>query len=68
MLANDIGKSIDEQGETLWALFNAVTRYTNHTTNSKDKDFSLMFGNDAEINQRAYEKMVSWLNVPEFAI
>lgn len=66
--AGDIGKSIDEQGETLWALFNAVTRYTNHTTNSKDKDFSLMFGNDAEINQRAYEKMLSWLNVAEFAI
>jgi hypothetical protein len=60
--ANDISKSIDEQGETLWALFNAVTRYTNHTTRSKDKDFSLMFGKEAEINQRAYEQMVKWLN------
>ena len=60
--ANDINKSIDEQGETLWALFNAVTRYTNHTTKNKDKDYALMFGNEADINQRAYDTMVKWLN------
>ena len=65
--AGDINKSIDEQGETLWALFNAVTRYTNHTTSSKDKDYSLMFGNEAQINQRAYEQMLSWLNTSIFA-
>jgi phage/plasmid-like protein (TIGR03299 family) len=63
-LSNDINKSIDEQGESLWALFNAVTRYTNHSTNSKDKDFSLMFGNDAAINEKAYQTMVGWLNTP----
>lgn len=62
--SNDIHKSIDEQGETLWALFNSVTRYTNHTTSRKDKDYSLMFGNDAEINQRAFDTMVKWLNTP----
>ena len=60
----DISQSIDEQGETLWALFNGVTRYTNHTTKAKDKDFGLMFGKEAEINQRAYETMLSWLNEP----
>jgi phage/plasmid-like protein (TIGR03299 family) len=63
-LSNDINKSIDEQGESLWALFNAVTRYTNHSSNSRDKDFSLMFGNDAAINERAYKTMVGWLNTP----
>jgi phage/plasmid-like protein (TIGR03299 family) len=63
-LSNDINKSIDEQGESLWALFNAVTRYTNHSTNSKDKDYSLMFGNDAAINEKAYQTMVGWLNTP----
>jgi hemerythrin len=62
--AKDISKSIDEQGETLWALFNGVTRYTNHTTRNRDKDYSLMFGSEAEINQRAYETMLSWLNEP----
>jgi hypothetical protein len=61
-LSKDINTSIDEQGETLWALFNGVTRYTNHSSSSRDKDFSLMFGNDAAINQRAYSKMVSWLS------
>lgn len=63
-LASDINKSIDEQGETLWALFNGVTRYTNHSTRAKDKDFSLMFGQDAEANQRAFETMLNWINEP----
>lgn len=62
--AADIDTSIQEQGETLWALFNGVTRYTNHTSKAKDKDFGLMFGNEAQINQKAYETMVSWLKVP----
>ena len=61
-LSNDINTSIDEQGETLWALFNAVTRYTNHSSSSRDKDYSLMFGNDAAINERAYKVMLGWLN------
>jgi phage/plasmid-like protein (TIGR03299 family) len=62
--SGDINQSIQEQGETLWALFNGVTRYTNHTQKTKDKDFGLMFGNEAQINQRAYEQMVRWLNEP----
>jgi phage/plasmid-like protein (TIGR03299 family) len=60
----DINQSIQEQGETLWALFNGVTRYTNHTTKAKDKDFGLMFGTEAQTNQRAYETMVGWLKEP----
>lgn len=58
----DIEKSIDEQGETLWALFNGVTRFTNHTTKRKNKDYSLMFGEDARINQKAYKLLESWVN------
>jgi hypothetical protein len=64
----DISQSIDEQGETLWALFNGVTRYTNHTQKTKDKDFGLMFGNEAQINQRAYETMLSWLKEPSLEL
>jgi hypothetical protein len=67
MLAKDIQTSIEEQGETLWALFNGVTRYTNHTTNSKDKDFGLMFGTEAKTNERAYKTMLGWLNMTEVA-
>ena len=66
--AQDINRSIDEQGETLWALFNGVTRYTNHTTKNKDKDYALMFGNEADINQRAYETMLSWLKTPSLVL
>lgn len=64
-LASDISTSINEQGETLWALFNGVTRYTNHSTNAKDKDFSLMFGTDSDVNQRAFETMLGWLKESE---
>jgi phage/plasmid-like protein (TIGR03299 family) len=64
----DISQSIQEQGETLWALFNGVTRYTNHTQKTKDKDFGLMFGNEAQTNQRAYETMVRWLNEPSLEL
>lgn len=62
--ASDIHQSVNEQGETLWALFNGVTRYTNHSTTTKDKDFSLMFGSDAQANQRAFETMLGWINEP----
>jgi tRNA(Leu) C34 or U34 (ribose-2'-O)-methylase TrmL len=62
--SNDISKSVQEQGETLWALFNGVTRYTNHSTSNKDKDYGLMFGNEAAINQRAFDTMVKWINKP----
>jgi phage/plasmid-like protein (TIGR03299 family) len=66
-LASDITTSINEQGETLWALFNGVTRYTNHSSASRDKDYSLMFGSDAQVNQKAFETMLSWINEPVMA-
>jgi hypothetical protein len=56
--AMDVDTSIDEQGQTLWALFNAVTRYTNHTRKTKEKDYSLMFGTDAKLNRSAYQILV----------
>jgi len=63
-LADDMNRSIDEQGETMWALFNGVTRYANHSTNTKDKEHSLLFGSDAEINQRAFNTLMRWVNAP----
>ena len=64
-LSQDIETSIAEQGSTLWALFNGVTRYTNHSTSSRDVDYGLMFGTEAKINERAYNTMLSWLNKEE---
>lgn len=66
--AADIDQSIQEQGETLWALFNGVTRYTNHTSKAKDKDYGLLFGTEAQTNQRAYEQLVHWLNEPSLEL
>ena len=57
--ADDLNTSIEEQGETLWTLFNAVTRYTNHTSRAKDKEYSLLFGNDARSNQKAFNLIES---------
>jgi len=67
-LSSDINTSIQEQGETLWALFNGVTRYTNHSTRAKEKDYSLMFGADAQVNQKAFETMLGWLNESELVL
>ena len=60
--AGDFETSIVEQGETLWAVFNAVTRYTNHTRSVKDKDYSLLFGLDAQLNQKAYKLLETWVS------
>lgn len=59
--ALDVDTSVVEQGETIWSLFNAVTRYTNHSRSTKDKDFSLLFGTDAKINQKVYNLMEEWV-------
>jgi len=47
-----------EQGDNLWGLFNAVTRYTNHEMKANhrnnDKLENVMIGQGAKINQTAY--------------
>lgn len=60
--AQDLNTSIEEQGETLWTLFNAVTRYTNYSSSAKDKDYSLLFGADAKHNQNAFNLVESWVS------
>jgi len=44
-----------EYGETAYALFNAVTRYTTHTLNSKDKVFGNFHGVPGWLNDKAYK-------------
>jgi len=54
----------DLEGDTVWGLFNAVTRYTNHMAmpTKANKDSYLMTGTGAEINNLAYDTIVEWLN------
>lgn len=46
-----VEKSIEEQGSTVWALFNGITRYTNHVAAPKDpekkNDFLIVNGGAA---------------------
>jgi len=51
-------------GDTVWGLFNAVTRYTNHISAPQGvkKDAYLMTGTGKEINNMAYDTIVKWLD------
>tara|TARA_R100001443_G_C3332808_1_gene172712 strand:- start:98 stop:1087 length:990 start_codon:yes stop_codon:yes gene_type:complete len=50
--------------DTLWTLFNAVTRYTNHME-KKEKDLNhLMVGAGYKKNLIAYDTILRWLSEP----
>lgn len=50
--------------DTLWTLFNAVTRYTNHME-KKEKDLNhLMVGAGYKKNLIAYDTILKWLSEP----
>ncbi len=61
----NILQAIDEEimihGNTLWALFNGITRYTNHVTKSKDRVASLMSGAGFETNKAAYKTILQFI-------
>lgn len=54
----------DLAGDSVWGLFNAVTRYTNHIAAPQGvkKDAYLMTGTGKEINNMAYDTIVKWLD------
>jgi len=49
------------EGATLWGLFNGVTRYTNHSTNTKQKTEFIMTGRGYHINLIAYNTIMDWI-------
>jgi phage/plasmid-like protein (TIGR03299 family) len=55
-----------EQGDNLWGLFNAVTRYTNHEMKANYKTNNnlenVMIGQGARINQVAYNYLSQFTN------
>jgi len=57
--AYDIERQLE--GDTVWGLFNAVTRYTNHMASTTDRDQYLMTGTGSQINGRSYDTILSWL-------
>jgi len=64
-----IHKSIEEQGSTIWALFNGVTRYTNHITaptDSNDKLSYLMDGTGYQKNLIGFNTIMNWIKENSF--
>ena len=61
--AYDIERQLE--GDTLWGLFNAVTRYTNHMSAPQSKDRKmeyLMTGSGYDINNATYDTIMSWIS------
>lgn len=70
-----VQKSIEEQGNTIWALFNGVTRYTNHVlpeylreyrrnseTNGENiRNESLMSGRGYEISNMGFDEIMAYV-------
>ncbi|CAB4152902.1 LGT_TIGR03299, phage/plasmid-like protein TIGR03299 [uncultured Caudovirales phage] len=64
-LAGSLSTSQAEQGNTIWALFNAVTRYTNHVAAPKEaaaKDYYLMSGKGYDTNLACYNELMRWVD------
>lgn len=55
LLKSAIPTETQIHGETKWALFNAVTRFTNHLDKVKDVRHSIVEGAGYRINNRAFE-------------
>lgn len=58
-LTSAIAREFKQKGETLWGLFNGVTRYTSHDLSIPNRENarieSQFFGSGASINTEAYE-------------
>ena len=62
--ANSIEKEVNLEGNTIWALFNAVTRYTNHVAapkNADDKAEYLMTGGGYKFATTGYDEIMAFI-------
>ena len=62
---NSVRQSIREQGNTVWALFNGVTRYTNHLSappTKEGKQEYIMMGGGYEIANKSFNEIMSWVD------
>lgn len=58
-----IMKEIEDEGYTLWGIFNGITRYTNHVAAPKqDKLSYVMTGAGYDINGVAYDTIMEWID------
>jgi phage/plasmid-like protein (TIGR03299 family) len=62
--ANALETEINLEGKTIWGLFNAVTRYTNHVDGPKRKDDLneyLMNGQGYQISNLCYDELMKFI-------
>ena len=62
--ASALNKEIQLEGKTVWALFNGVTRYTNHIaapTGNEKKSEHLMTGAGYKMSNVAYDTIMGWV-------
>ena len=63
--SNNLVTEINTHGKTMWSLFNAVTRYTNHEQNFQDDDAKnnyLMNGGGFNISNTAYNEIMKFVD------
>ena len=63
--ANAYSIERDLEGDTLWGLFNAVTRYTNHVVNhssEQKKNDYIMSGGGLKISNNAYDTIMQFID------
>lgn len=63
--ADALTTEVRDQGKTVWALFNGVTRYTNHSAAPSDpdkKDDYLMNGGGYNLGILGFEECLKWID------
>lgn len=64
--ADSLKTEMSLEGNTVWGLFNAVTRYTNHVASPKDeqrKTDYLMNGQGAVLSNLAFNELLNFVNL-----
>jgi len=62
---DSIRRSIQEQGDSMWALFNGITRYVNHVVAPREQNERtayLMVGGGYNIINEGYNELVNFIN------
>jgi len=63
--ADSLNTEMKDEGKTVWGLFNAVTRYTNHVaapTETVAKNEFLMLGAGAQMSNMAFNELLAYID------
>jgi phage/plasmid-like protein (TIGR03299 family) len=58
---HDLHMELLQKGDSLWGLFNGVTRYTTHSMKSTDNSESKMFGRTGKLEREIYSELVEMI-------